>query len=83
MRKISKILILGLFFGAGLPLNFSVKIKCLPISGHCFSHKELISNIQIIRPALKYPQYSDIAGTVSISPKVARKSGMDDKMLLD
>ena len=37
----------------------------------------------IIRPALKYPQYSDIAGTVSISPKVVRKSGMDDKMLLD
>jgi hypothetical protein len=47
MRKISNILILGLFFGAGLPLNFSVKIKCLPISGHYFSHKELISNIQM------------------------------------
>jgi len=32
--------------GVGLPLNFSIKIKCLSISEHCFPHKELISNIQ-------------------------------------
>jgi hypothetical protein len=53
MRKISKVLILGLFFGAGLPLNFSVKIKCLPISGHYFSHKELISNIQRVKSEIE------------------------------